>query len=378
MAACSSAPNNPTTTVGPPTPPSRAARPAASPTPSPTSLPTPTREPRIEMDGVELPPGFSIIKFTDVKNPTALTFDANGNLFTVGTDFKILAWIDEDKDGRADSSREFATAEELPLGLAVHPDNGNIYLSSTHDITIFKDQNGDLAADDSILLVGGLPTGLHQNDNLKFGPDGLLYMGLGSTCDACIELDSRSGTILRFNPISGTGEIFARGLRNPYDLAFHPDTGELFATDNGRDDLGMDAPNEEINHIIQGGDYGWPGCWNAGEGYNCAGKTHAIGFFEPHSSANSIDIYPGGPFPEEFSGNAFVTIFGSWLKPGVQTGIQRVKLIPDGGSYRTEIEWFVKFPQGVMPLGLVAGPDGALYVGDYISGAIWRISYGGE
>ena len=85
-------------------------------------------------------------------------------------------------------------------------------------------------------------------------------MGIGSTCDACFEADFRSATIMRFNIETGTAEVFASGLRNPYDLAFHPITGALFATDNGRDDLGLEAPAEELNHIIQGGHYGFPDC----------------------------------------------------------------------------------------------------------------------
>lgn len=89
-----------------------------------------------------------------------------------------------------------------------------------------------------------------------------------------------------------------------------------------------------------------------------------------------VEIYGGQSFPAEYGGNAFVTIFGSWLKPNVQTGIQRVEFIPDGNSYDGETSWFVLFPEGVMPLPLVFGPDGALYVGDYVNDAIYRISYG--
>ena len=163
-------------------------------------------------------------------------------------------------------------------------------------------------------------------------------------------------------------------MRNPYDIAFRPGSGELFATDNGRDDLGMDMPFEELNHIVQGGDYGYPNCWNEQNQPGCESTTPAIAFFEAHSSADGLDFYRGQNFPIEFRGNAFVTIFGSWLKSGVQTGIQRVVLSPDGKS--SETSWFVRFPTGVMPLPIIFGPDGALYVGDYINGVIYRISYG--
>jgi glucose/arabinose dehydrogenase len=89
-----------------------------------------------------------------------------------------------------------------------------------------------------------------------------------------------------------------------------------------------------------------------------------------------VDIYTGDGFPAGYQGNAFVSIFGSWLKAGVQTGIQRVVLIRRGETYTAEAGWFIRFPSGVMPLPLLFGPDEALYVGDYVNDAIYRISYG--
>ena len=101
-----------------------------------------------------------------------------------------------------------------------------------------------------------------------------------------------------------------------------------------------------------------------------------MAFFESHSSANGLDFYDGDRFPPEYRGHAFVSIFGSFLKPNVQTGIQRVILERDGSTYAGGTEWFVRFPAGVMPLPLLFGPDGALYVGDYVNDVIYRISYG--
>lgn len=185
---------------------------------------------------------------------------------------------------------------------------------------------------------------------------------------------------MRFDPVSGQGEVIATGLRNPYDLAFHPITGDLFATDNGRDDLGLNAPHEELNLINPGSDYGWPDCWDSGEGPGCEGTETAVAFFQPHSSANSIDFYDGDRFPPGFgSGDdqavAYVTVLGSWLYPEVETGIARVRLTPSGSGYQSEVDWFAQWPGG-MPLGLIVGQDGALYVGDYINDVIYRISYG--
>jgi glucose/arabinose dehydrogenase len=331
----------------------------------------------IELEGTILPEGFSIIKFADLYRPTAFAFDAQGHLLVTSTDGSVYLLTDRDKDGHADEQQIFVDGLDLPLGITVHQPTGNVYVSYKGVVMMLSDSDQNGEADSRQVLVGDLPsTGRHQNDNLKFGADGWLYMGQGSSCDACEESDPRSASILRFNVESGESEIYATGMRNPYDLAFHPLTGELFATDNGRDDLGMEIPHEELNQIVKGGDYGFPNCWDTQDTPECAGTIPAMAFFEPHSSANGLDFNNGTNFPGEYRNNAFVGIFGSWLKADLQTGIQRVILTPQNNGYQGETSWFVKFPAGVMPLPILFGPDGALYVGDYINGAIYRISYG--
>ena len=350
-------------------------------TPRPSSTETPVFTPTvpastIELDGAEVQPGFSLIKFADLYRPTAFTFDPQGRMYVTSQDGNVYILSDDNQDGRADSRFTFAVGFYILLGVAVHDTTGDVYVSHQGKITVLSDTNNDNREDVQRIFADNLPFELHQNDNLEFGPDGWLYMGIGSTCDACNDPDPRSASILRFNVDTGESEVYATGLRNPFDVAFHPVTGELFATDNGRDDLGMDAPFEELNHIIQGSDYGYPNCWNEHGMAGCESSIPAVAFFESHSSANGLDFYPGGNFPTEYHHNAFVSIFGSWLKPNVQTGISRVSLTPDGNTYKGEPSWFVRFPAGVMPLPLLFGPDDALYVGDYVNDAIYSISYG--
>lgn len=355
--------------------------------PTQTSLPQPTVENTptvlptipasvIELDGAEIQPGFSLIKFADAPRPTAFAFDGRGRLFVTSQDGNIYLLTDENNDRRADTSSIFASGYTFALGITIHEPTGDIYVSHQGVISVLRDDNGDNMADGERIFVGDLPFGLHQNDNLEFGPDGMLYIGVGSTCDACDDTNPESASVLRFNISTGEREIFATGLRNPFDIAFHPDSGALFATDNGRDKLGMDAPAEELNHIMQGSDYGYPDCWDSGTQPGCENSVPAVTFFEAHSSADGVDFYNGQRFPAEYRGNAFVSIFGSWLKPGVQTGIQQVRLTPSGNTYVGEASWFIKFPEGVMPLPVTFGPDDALYIGDYINDAIYRITYG--
>lgn len=343
---------------------------------TPTSLPTVPAS-VVELDGAQVQPGFSLTKYADLPRPTAFAFDSQGRLFVTSQDGNVYVLADTDHDGRAETSSKFASGFEFPLGIALREPAGEIYVSSQGILTVMKDADGDGRADPDVrILAGDLPYGLHQNDNIAFGPDGWLYVGVGSTCDACENTNPLSASILRFNVDTGERQIFATGMRNPYGLAFDPVTGSLFATDNGRDDLGMDSPHEELNHIVQGGDYGYPNCWNAQDQPGCENTIPAVASFEAHSSADGTAINGGGNFPAEYRGNVFVSIFGSWLKKRVQTGIQRVRLTPKGETYGAETGWFVLFPQGVMPLPLAFGPDGALYVGDYINDVIYRVSYG--
>ena len=330
----------------------------------------------VELEGAEVPPGFSLIKFAELYRPTGFAFDGSGSMYVTSQDGNVYVLQDDDQDGRADSRTTFATGYYFPLGVAVHLPTGEVYVSDQGAITVLEDEDGDGRSDAERLLVDDLPFGKHQNDNLEFGPEGLLYIGVGSTCDACENPDPRSASILRFNVETGESEVFATGMRNPFDLVFHPETGDLFATDNGRDDLGMEAPLEELNHIRQGADYGYPHCWNEQDQPGCEDTVPPVAVFESHSSANGLDFYDGEGFPPEYRGNAFVSIFGSWLKPNVQTGIQRIVLAPNGDTFTATADWFIRFPTGVMPLPLLFGPDDALYVGDYVNDAIYRISYG--
>ena len=369
-----------TSTATPPSPTSTSL-PTETPIPQPTFTEAPTYTPTIpastvELEGAEVPQGFSLIKFADLYHPIAITFDTQGRLYATSQDGNVYILHDEDKDGRADSWVTFASGFYFPLGVAIHIPTGDVYVSHQGRITVLKDTDNDDKADVQEIFAGNIPFGIHQNDNLKFGPDGWLYIGVGSACKSCDDAEPRSATILRFNIDTGESEVYAKGLRNPFDLAFHPVTGDLFATDNGRDDLGMDAPFEELNHIIRGGDYGYPDCWNKQDVPGCENTIPAVAFFEAHSSADGLDLYNGEKFPAEYRGNAFISIFGSWLKPNVQTGIQKVVLTPHGATYTGEPSWFVRFPEGVMPLPLLFGPDNALYVGDYANDAIYRISYG--
>ncbi|MGC1376559.1 MAG: PQQ-dependent sugar dehydrogenase [Anaerolineales bacterium] len=363
----------PTSTLPPAFTPAPSPTFAPTPSASPTTPPTVTPTPVIVVERGQLPPGFSLTVYAQVQLPTSLAFGPDGKLYVASADQHVYVFSDTNGDHRGALSSIFASGLKTPLGLLWI--GKSLYISYNQNVVAMQDTNGDGVQDQSTRIVSNLPVGLHQNDGMALGADGYIYMGLGSTCDACAEASPLSASILRFKPDGSDFSVFASGFRNPYDVAFNA-AGDLFATDNGRDKLGVDIPPEELNHIRAGLNYGWPDCWEGNTTPACAGRAGAVAGFTAHSSVDGLTFYNAENFPPEYRDNAFVAVFGSYIYPSIERGVKRVKLTRQGDSYVGESEWFLQLGVAGRPLDLTVGPDGGLYVADYEQGAIYRIVYG--
>ena len=289
---------------------------------------------------VIIAPGFQFNVFADTSNvpefalsafagPTAMAFDSRGRLFVATLSGKILILLDNNDDGRLDQIKTYASGITQPLGIEFLAD-GDLFATSNRfggagRIMRLRDRDGDDVAEEITTIIDGLPSeGDHQTDRLKFGPDGLLYFGQGSSTDNGVPKDGRpperqfNATILRTRIDNPVVEQYASGLRNPFGMAFHPENGELFSTDGGSGEIcqlgdcgGVDlAPPEEINWVVASANYGFPQCEGTPtfENPGCQGVRAPITQFPQHLTPTSIAFYTG-PQAGEFKNQMLVTLF---------------------------------------------------------------------
>ena len=222
------------------------------------------------------------------------------------------------------------------------------------------------------VVLGGLPVGRHTIDNIVTGPDGMLYVGLGSVGDTRRSPSALSATVLRFHPAARrpVARVVARGLRNPYGLAFVPGTRHLVVTDNGRDDLGPSRPPDEVNLVDTSRParaYGFPRCWGQG-GTACRGTVPALVRTAPHASTDGVAVVRRFG---RWGTSAFVASNGSALfsRP-VTSVVQRVALTPAPGGYRARLTRFAWGFRRFDPLGMTSDSRGRVYLTLWRSGRI--------
>jgi Raf kinase inhibitor-like YbhB/YbcL family protein len=343
---------------------------------------------------LKLPDGFTANIFArNLKNARVVAVAPNGDVYVSRRDQgDVLLLRDANGDGKADAEPVPVVHRSNAHGIAIH--DGQLYL-----VTVKELFAGPIAADGTVgplkLLAGDLPdAGQHANRTLSFGPDDMLYISVGSTCNACNETNPENATLLRVSPDGKSRVIFASGLRNTIGFDWQPQTGELWGLDHGIDFLGDDQQPEELNHIVLGHKYGWPHVYATGdlnpqstppggitkEEWRATSDPMVLGY-TAHAAPMQLVFYRGGSFPKEYVGDAFATMRGSWNRQPA-SGYEIVRVRFDNGQPRA----FEPFVSGFLsdggkthfarPVGLAVAHDGSLLMADDANGVLYRIAYG--
>jgi glucose/arabinose dehydrogenase len=342
---------------------------------------------KYQLDRIQLPPGFSISVFAAVPNARSMCWGAKGTLFAGNrAEDRVYAVTDDNKDGKADNVYVIAKKLNMPCGVAFR--NGSLYVAEVSRILRFDDIENRLNNPPKpVVVFDKYPDDTHHGwKYIAFGPDGKLYVPVGAPCNICEKKDSLYATITRINP-DGTGlEVYARGVRNSVGFAWHPGTKELWFTDNGRDQMGDDLPECELNHAPQRGmHFGFPYCHQGnvpdpkfGKGKSCADYTSPAQLMGPHVAPLGMRFYTGSMFPGEYRNRIFIAQHGSWNR---STPIgYRVMMATLQNNKVVKYEPFANgWLQGRNVLGrpvdIEIAPDGALMVSDDKNGLIYRIAY---
>lgn len=337
------------------------------------------------LDDVQLPPGFVIEEYADVPNARSLAMGDKGTLFVSTRRAREVYAVIENDDGTT-RTIELLDRMSTPNGIAFH--DGDLYVAEIDRVYRYRDIEDNLESPpEGELLDIDLPDKKHHGWRyIGFGPDGKLYISIGAPCNICDEFGFAE--IIRVNT-DGTGrETYASGIRNSVGFTWHPDTEELWFTDNGRDMLGDDIPPCELNRAArQGLHFGYPYCHGGdlpdpqyGEGRDCANYTPPVQNLGPHVAPLGLKFYTGDMFPPEYQGQLFIAEHGSWNR-SKKIGY-RVTLVKLDGNEAVSYEpfawgWLENEQVSGRPVDLLVKDDGSLLVSDDLSGKIYRITYRG-
>jgi glucose/arabinose dehydrogenase len=347
--------------------------------------------PATEAIDFRLPPGFEAeVLVENVTNARSMALGDDGTLY-IGTRRLGRVYAVQNLFSGQPEVRTLVENLQVPNGVAIR--NGDLYIAEPQRILRFAKIAGRLDSPGEPEIVDGeLPYKgkLHSWRYIGFGPDDRLYVSIGAPGNAVNEPDL--ALLLRMAPDGSSREVFARGIRNSVGFAWHPETDELWFTDNGRDMLGDDLPPGELNRVPGIGlDYGYPYCHagsisdpDLGDLGNCEDSVAPVQALGPHVAPLGMTFYTGEMFPAEYRNQVFIAEHGSWnrSKAAGKTGY-RLTLVRLDGNKAVRYEPFMEgFLDGERVLGrpvdLLVAPDGALLVSDDQRGVVYRIFYSGR
>ncbi len=340
---------------------------------------------------VKLPDGFSISVYAEnVDNARSMILSENGTLF-VGTRRKgnVYAVRDEDGDQRADKVYTIAGGLNMPNGVEVK--DGNLYVAEVNRVLRYDSIEKRLTdPPEPVVLYDDYPEDRHHGWKfIRFGPDGRLYVPVGAPCNVCDEENEVYASITSLKPDGSAMKVYSHGVRNTVGFDWHPETGELWFTDNGRDWLGDDLPPDELNRADRPGmHFGFPYCHGDdivdpefGSGRDCDDYVKPARNLAPHVAAIGMRFYQGEMFPERYRNQIFIAEHGSWNR-SVPLGYRIMLVELDGNKVRSYKVFAEGWLQGEKPWGRPADvlilPDGSLLISDDHAGVIYRVDYTGR
>jgi glucose/arabinose dehydrogenase len=343
---------------------------------------------KYNLDKIKLPKGFTINVYAEVPHARSMTLSPNGTLF-VGNNAgnRVYAVVDNNKDGVADKVYTIAKGLNTPNGVAFH--NGSLFIATISTILRLDSIESKLANPPQPKVVyDQYPTDAHHGWKfIAFGPDGKLYVPVGAPCNVCDQSNPVYASITRINPDGTNMEIFAKGIRNTVGFDWNPITKELWFTDNGRDNMGDNIPEDELNRAPQKGmHFGFPYCHQGnildpefGKGKSCSDFTPPVQNLGPHVAALGMRFYTASMFPAEYKNAIFIAKHGSWNRStpiGYEVSVAKL----NGNnvtSYTSFASGWLRPDHSVIgrPVDVQQMPDGSLLVSDDYNGVVYRISY---
>jgi glucose/arabinose dehydrogenase len=341
----------------------------------------------LPVQDIRLPPGFEISVYASgMPEARALALGDGGTLFLGSKTDKVYA-VSPATGAASPAVRVIAQGLQAPHGVAFR--DGALYVAERTRILRFDDIERRLADPPLPAVVyDGLPKYAHHGlRTIHFGPDGMLYVPVGAPCNICLP-EPEYAVITRIDLAANPPkrEVFARGVRNTVGYDWHPETNELWFTDNGRDLLGNDAPPDELNHAPRPLlDFGYPHCHGGdlpdpefGLRRPCSEFTAPAQKLMPHAAALGMRFYTGNQFPAEYRNRIFIAEHGSWnRKPPTGYRITMVTL-RDNQPVRYEVfadGWLQGTSAWGRPVDVVVARDGALLVSDDKAGVVYRIAF---
>lgn len=343
----------------------------------------------IPVRNLRVPPGFRVeLWASGMPGVRAMTRTNSGKIYAgtrgIGRVYEIT-----DAGGQR-SSRVLVDRLNQPAGVAYG--NGSLYVMAIDKVLRYDgiDANPNVQPQD-VTARFNLPPEQHHNwKYIAFGPDGKLYVPFGAPCNICVPGEPYA-QIRRYNADGSNMEVIARGVRNTVGFAWHPVTREMWFTDHGRDWMGDDGPEDELNRLTRvGQNFGFPFCHANGipdrdvrRDRPCDGVTMPVTTMGPHAAVMGAHFYTGSMFPAEYRNVLLVARKGSWNRTK-KFGYDVVAVRTDANGGNARVEPFVTgFLDAAgdnfwgRPAYMLQLPDGSLLLSDEQMGAIYRISYGG-